>query len=1230
MSRTAAALALLSLVTIAGCAQDVGDIDRTQPNRLHKDDLRQSDWFIAQTVVEVPTTDYYSWIGETGTLERIRWEIQENYLIAYRAYPRIDDSDPAQQDAADRDVPWEYTENPVAAFPILSHFDIQREYNPATGEQSNTVSENSYDRPWFEREYIRVNWGTNLITNFEFISNTLYYTNLEYFVEPEQGGPDAMVTDYDEDGWLEYFDFVSKVHVEPDIWGCLYQWYGWWPGDCTSGEVKIRNSFMRADDVREYEPYQYDDAHMSKFGYFRTERFGWDKWRGVRQTNRSFLANRFSIWEEVWEKDEEGNYYVDEDDRLVPIAMADRTPRPIVYYVSTTLPDDLWEASQQVAEGWDVAFRRAVAAASGGSADDVRPMFVLCHNPVTSEDPDECGEEGLTVRIGDIRYNTMYWVDQFTQAGLLGYGPSGADPLTGETLFGSAYVYGAEIDEYASYATDLVRLINGDLETSDIQYPDYIAEEIASRLAGDNARPYGARVGEGRSPKLKDVPVRDEPTKMLGARKQSKLRAVKERGLEKVQHDRDGRVRHLMREHGLDDLMMNEEIEIGRSRGRHGPANPAPQAVRDQLRPSQWGTPGAMSQRRNALIEAAKRNLYLRAFADDAIVGLARSFEGETDYEKVRHELRVAIYRAVMEHEVGHTIGLRHNFQGSYDSLNYHDEYWKLRSENLASSNSLDALYEMATPTQKQIDGRMHEFQYSSIMDYGMRFNSDIQGLGKYDEAAILFGYTAGTHDFEIGPEPGFVEVYDKPGNAKSLLRLYEDPPSLAFPSLLEEYHYTTVANSFGDLGDIAERDIVKYGELLELREEDPDAAPVEVSYMFCSDEWVGALVSCQLFDAGADPFEVVHHVVSNYHDYYTLNHWHRDRVFWWSEDVMYAMYDRYFTPLTNVYQNWVFAYFYGTSDSRMDNYYLFAAVGAFNLLADVMLTPPSGSYYLDDEGVYRNYWWEADEDADLVLEQGQGRPQFTEYQWDSGYYYFDRAGEVGHFWDYLAAIYAITDSQAYRLGVDSAADELSYSIPWYLFFEFEITDMMNAIYAREPSLAGPYVVGGEFVKPPISQLFDVDAQGNEFSFDPMTGAEITPPPANAQPISLDATFTQELYAALYGMAFFTSNYSLSFPDNFRVFRIGAGETLEPGDGFDTVSFTDPNTGIQYAAMSPAGQEFDTGATLVVEQGAFWADVYANAETQEEADDAYYEIVDVVERINLLRSLYDIFGSTFY
>ena len=53
----------------------------------------------------------------------------------------------------------------VAAFKIESHFDIKRNYNPTTGEELNIIEENTTDSPWYAREYMRVDWSQNLITN---------------------------------------------------------------------------------------------------------------------------------------------------------------------------------------------------------------------------------------------------------------------------------------------------------------------------------------------------------------------------------------------------------------------------------------------------------------------------------------------------------------------------------------------------------------------------------------------------------------------------------------------------------------------------------------------------------------------------------------------------------------------------------------------------------------------------------------------------------------------------------------------------------------------------------------------------------------------------------------------------------------------------------------------------------------------------------------------------------
>lgn len=1216
-SMTTILILICSALVFAGCAQNVGDIDRTQPNRLKKSTLINSDWFMAQTIVDAPTTSMFTFVGETSSLERVRWEVTRDMLVAYRAYPKIANSEaPDQLERGD-----DFTESPVAAYPILAHFDIQRSYNTATGEQSNLLVENMSDRPWFERDYMRVDWSRNLVTNFDFISTPAYINGVSYFVPEEQGGPDAMVREYDKQKRLNYFDMVGKIHVEPDFWGCLFSYYNWSAEDCTAAEIKVRTSFMKTPKVREYEPLQYPDRMMSKFGYFRTERFGFDPWRGVQQSNRLLLANRHPIWEQVWQRDEQGEILKDKDGRMIPLPMAKRVAKPIVYYASANMPAEIWETSKVVANSWNNAFRQTVATSKQIPLDQVGAMFVVCHNPVAADDDAICGEEGKVIRMGDIRYNHMVWVDRYTQAGLLGYGPSGADPLTGEIVFGSAFVYGTAVDSYAAYATDLVRLIQGKLTEEDLQTASYIKDEILRRLKDDPARPKVTRASA-----LKGKKASRGINELMGKRRAKKWQTVKRRGLEAGRPGHTQQVMQKIAQSGLEHRLLDKEIIIGKTRGRFGhPNRPLDDKTRAAIAPSTWASPHHMKMRMERDRYAAKKNLYLKHFADDAVLGLARELQSIDDADEIRSRLRRSIYRAVMEHEVGHTLGLRHNFQGSYDSLNYHDQYWALRKETLILDPDIDQLYEMSTPTQAQIDGRMQDYAYSSIMDYGMRFNSDVQGIGKYDIAAIRFAYSSGTYDVDKGIEHGYVDVYEKPGDAKDWLQQFEDPPSLAYDSLLEQYHYTTVAQAFGQVEDIAKRRQVRYGDLLAQRESEGARAPVEVHYMFCSDEWIGAALSCQLFDAGADPFEMAKHTINMYREYYPLHHLSRDRVFFWSEDVFASMYSRYFSMLTHIYQQWVFAYFWDTEDTVLDNYYLFGATSGFNLMADVLMTPPTGSYRKDDRGIFR---WFTDNDvpnADLKIDYASGRPVFSDFQFDSGYYYYERVQNVGHFWDFLAALFALTDSDAVRLGVDTSADEIAFQIPWYLFFEQELTSMMNGIFLKDARVFGPRVVDGKLVRQPWSPLVITGENGQEINFDPETGQQMLPA-GSGDPVDLDSTFTQQLYTLLYGMAFFTSNYSLNFPDQWKLFRLGSGEQVEAADGYTVVEFEDPQTGFKYGALK--GQDA-SGAAAIIEEANYWKNIYLNSDDEDARNDAYFEMVAKKENMDLARSLYDLFGTVF-
>ena len=72
---------LLLPLLLSTCAQDIGVIDRVQPGALNKK-VFEGEWYFERTVVDVPYTVGYTFIGETEELERVRWQIHEDRLVA--------------------------------------------------------------------------------------------------------------------------------------------------------------------------------------------------------------------------------------------------------------------------------------------------------------------------------------------------------------------------------------------------------------------------------------------------------------------------------------------------------------------------------------------------------------------------------------------------------------------------------------------------------------------------------------------------------------------------------------------------------------------------------------------------------------------------------------------------------------------------------------------------------------------------------------------------------------------------------------------------------------------------------------------------------------------------------------------------------------------------------------------------------------------------------------------
>lgn len=395
-------------VLSSGCADERAPINRVQPNALDKaffvgaklsDPTDNPEFFYRPTVVDVDFGASQNGLFTASyaqTLARVGWEITEDLLVARLTYERVEGT-------GGNGAPDQTTGQIVAAFTVQSHFDVRRSYNPQTGEELNIVEENSDDRPWYERQFMRVDWSQNLVTTaYEldtlaalkaFSDRPIEYEAATYSVE-DPNSPDAPAFSPEEG----YFDITNKVFARPQL---IETPYGTFPacflsadfmggtgpvGNCNPVELKIRLSFRRVADT-DYSPVDWDGQRMSMFGAFTTgtmtpTRLGYDRKYGIVDEKWRRFAGRHNIWEKSHVHDAAGERVACAADaecashgsgsrcdvfvKACTLPYRDRKIRRVPYYYGPDSDPTLFESAQLVAADWDSALRHAVQTARYG------------------------------------------------------------------------------------------------------------------------------------------------------------------------------------------------------------------------------------------------------------------------------------------------------------------------------------------------------------------------------------------------------------------------------------------------------------------------------------------------------------------------------------------------------------------------------------------------------------------------------------------------------------------------------------------------------------------------------------------------------------------------------------------------------------------------------------------------------------------------------------------------
>ncbi len=342
----------------SGCAQERDPINRVGANVMSKhffigadlsDAKDDPEFYWRNYVVGGSASQSLTGIGSWGGVDRIKWEVTEKMLVVRKSYQvaagqdvraQTDPNAPGGVDAYGNRLVQSESGTVVAAYQIQSHFDIRRAYNPQTGEELNIVEENTSDRPWNQREYMRIDWSTNIVDNPMWedmflgkVFGNITVAPLAYSVTDPRN-VDAPHLDEKEG----YLDITNKYWLTPAQTASPFSDYtakvptcvviGIFTGsatyECDPQEAIVRHSYWRIDDKHDFEPLENTNANLDvignpgglgdsrSVGIVTAGRQGFDPQYGYTDK----LYHRFAHHHNVWKKSHQDATCTSNDDLL--------------------------------------------------------------------------------------------------------------------------------------------------------------------------------------------------------------------------------------------------------------------------------------------------------------------------------------------------------------------------------------------------------------------------------------------------------------------------------------------------------------------------------------------------------------------------------------------------------------------------------------------------------------------------------------------------------------------------------------------------------------------------------------------------------------------------------------------------------------------------------------------------------------------------------------------------
>ncbi len=276
---------------------------------------------------------------------------------------------------------------------------------------------------------------------------------------------------------------------------------------------------------------------------------------------------------------------------------------------------------------------------------------------------------------GDLRYNMINLIDKPLANGLLGYGPSVVNPRTGEIVHAHSNMYGGVLRSSIRWTYDrMVDLqLTGEEKTKEID-----TWAVIAAVGTENEKRF----------------VAPNDSSMLTQETTKEINKIAQAKIKELNIDRLRPIEGMSEE---EQQQWNDEFAFEKRMQHYAKIGADPVEMISPYRLGKIEFPGVreipgITNKDKTL----KRWKYLTKFQKN----------------KVLETILPLVYIHTLIHEVGHNLGLRHNFMGSYDKANF------FKKEELPNPP-----------------------RYSSLMDYGYSDLNELDRFGKYDVAALRFAY---------------------------------------------------------------------------------------------------------------------------------------------------------------------------------------------------------------------------------------------------------------------------------------------------------------------------------------------------------------------------------------------------------------------------------------------------------------------------------------------------------